>query len=424
MRLKIHCTIPITALVLAACLFFGASALAEPVKPIRLGCAGSFKATPWAMGGLSGIQLAVEEINAAGGVNVGGAKRPFELITVDTRDEEPGVPVSECLLGIEKLILDQKVDVLCGGPTMSEASMATIDLAAKHNIVNYVCMGTWTPSWPKKVGEGIKKYGTSFKATTNVAQVLTQGVEMLESLRKDYGYSSAYTIIQDCLFARAGMGAFTKIAAAKGWKIVGSDAVPMGTSDYSPELIRAKKSGADVLLYWWADITGSILYKQFIDLQIPALPVGFSPATQEHEVYKEMGGKVEYFVFAVGQAGAISSKLPGGVKFQQAFEKKFTRKPFGASAAGYMGPYVVKDAIERANSLKTEDLVATLEKTDYMGISGKIQFDKNHEITYSDDPSKGVVQAWGQWIEGNRVCVWPTTVTDLKIALPPWMGKK
>ncbi|MBI2183220.1 MAG: ABC transporter substrate-binding protein, partial [Deltaproteobacteria bacterium] len=48
--------------------------------------------------------LAVEEINAKGGVQVGKARRPFRLEVLDTRDLEPGVPLSEALLVVEKLI--------------------------------------------------------------------------------------------------------------------------------------------------------------------------------------------------------------------------------------------------------------------------------------------------------------------------------
>src|SRR3989339_389005 len=48
-----------------------------------------------------GIKLAVEEINAAGGVNVGGKKRPFSVEGIDTRGLEPSVPVSDALLGLE-----------------------------------------------------------------------------------------------------------------------------------------------------------------------------------------------------------------------------------------------------------------------------------------------------------------------------------
>ena len=44
------------------------------------------------------IKLAVEEINAKGGVTVGKEKRPFKVEAMDTRDLEPGVPTSDALL--------------------------------------------------------------------------------------------------------------------------------------------------------------------------------------------------------------------------------------------------------------------------------------------------------------------------------------
>ena len=57
---------------------------------------------------LKAVQMAVEEINAAGGVSVGGEKRPFKLESIDLRDAAAGVPVPEALLGLEKIILEKK----------------------------------------------------------------------------------------------------------------------------------------------------------------------------------------------------------------------------------------------------------------------------------------------------------------------------
>ena len=62
------------------------------------------------------IKLAVEEINAKGGVTVGKEKRPFKVEAMDTRDLEPGVPTSDALLVVEKLILEKNADFIVGGP--------------------------------------------------------------------------------------------------------------------------------------------------------------------------------------------------------------------------------------------------------------------------------------------------------------------
>ncbi len=78
-----------TIVMLLAILVILPTSSALAVKPIVLGC-------PLSTSFLYGwdaeraITLAVEEINAAGGVNVAGKKRPFKVEVIDTRDLEPG----------------------------------------------------------------------------------------------------------------------------------------------------------------------------------------------------------------------------------------------------------------------------------------------------------------------------------------------
>src|SRR5512136_1832697 len=100
-----------------------------------------------------GIKLAVDEINAAGGVAVGGKKHPFKVEVIDTRDLEPGVPVSEALLGVEKLILEKKADFLIGGPVRSEAALASMDLLNRYKKVSILTTGVLTPAYTQKVAE-------------------------------------------------------------------------------------------------------------------------------------------------------------------------------------------------------------------------------------------------------------------------------
>ena len=51
---------------------------------------------------LKAVEMAVEEINAKGGVKIGAATRPIKIESIDIRDASPGVPVSEALLGTRK----------------------------------------------------------------------------------------------------------------------------------------------------------------------------------------------------------------------------------------------------------------------------------------------------------------------------------
>ena len=83
---------------------------------------------------MKAVEMAVDEINKAGGVKVGDKQMPFKVVSIDIRDASPGVPVPEALLGMEKLILEQKPNALVVGPFRSEALMAAMDLLAKHKV--------------------------------------------------------------------------------------------------------------------------------------------------------------------------------------------------------------------------------------------------------------------------------------------------
>jgi CheY-like chemotaxis protein len=255
--------------------------------------------------------------------------------------------------------------------------------------------------------------------------VLDRTVDVhIRKIREKLALSKAFCIIDDVLFCRNAMDAFAGMAEKKGFTILGREAVPHGSTDFSPALMKAKRSGADLLFFWTNLATTTVFFKQFIDLEVPALPIGFAAGAQEHEVYKVVGGKVEYITFPNPHANITSLKAPGALQFQQAFENKFGRKPFGGSGNAYVGAYLLKDVIERTGSLETSALVAALEKCDYASMNGRIRFDGNHESIYSlYDPKEGVVPVWSQWQGGRRVAIWPPALADAEIKLPPWMKR-
>ena len=100
-----------------------------------------------------GIKLAAEEINAAGGVKVGDQKRPFQVEVIDTRDLEPGVPTSDALLALEKLILERKADFIIGGPVRSEAALAAMPLLSKYKKISILTTGSLTPKYNETVAQ-------------------------------------------------------------------------------------------------------------------------------------------------------------------------------------------------------------------------------------------------------------------------------
>jgi branched-chain amino acid transport system substrate-binding protein len=89
-----------------------------------------------------------------------------------------------------------------------------------------------------------------------------------------------------------------------------------------------------------------------------------------------------------------------------------------------MAVYVLKDAIERARSLDADKVIEALEKTDLMGVYGRLRFDpKSHQVIPSTDPKEGAVGSILQWQAGKRVVVYPKSIATGEIQLPPWMKK-
>jgi branched-chain amino acid transport system substrate-binding protein len=67
-------------------------------------------------------------------------------------------------------------------------------------------------------------------------------------------------------------------------------------------------------------------------------------------------------------------------------------------------------------------VVAELEKTDVMGVYGRLRFDpKSHQVIPANDPKEGAVGSILQWQNEQRVVVYPPSIAKGEILLPPWM---
>ncbi|HVN22479.1 MAG TPA: ABC transporter substrate-binding protein [Syntrophorhabdales bacterium] len=370
-----------------------------------------------------GIKLAVEEINAAGGVAIGGKKRPFAVEVIDTRDLEPQVPVSEALLGVEKLILEKKADFLIGGPVRSEAALAAMDLLNKYKKVSIVTTGVLTPAYTKKVEDNYAKYKYCFRNTSHVGVMIGEFAVLFDDLKKSQGFNQAYIMVQDVAHARGGGEAMKKTLTERGWTVGDMKVYPTGTTDYSVGLTDAAKKNSQVLFLWMDMPESAILLKQWSDMKSKALPMGFVNAAEQPGFWKASGGRTEYLLVNLVNAGNSPSKTtPWTMKFCDAYKKKWGLEPEGyGTSSSYMAVYQLKAAIEKANSVDSDAVVKGLEDIDIMGVYGRMRFDKkSHEIIPSLDPKEGAVTSIIQWQAGKRVQVFPPKAADGKILYPPW----
>lgn len=398
---------------------FASGDLAEAKgEPIVIGC-------PVSMGVFYGPDcrdaqlLAIKEINANGGVKVGEDMRPLKLVIEDTRAMEPGVPVTESLLAVERLITVHKADFLVGGPVRSEASFAARGLTNTYKKISIITTGSYSP----KYGDG-QKYPYCFRLTGHVGFEITKvHLGLLNHIKEKFGFTKIYIMVQDVKHARAAGDLVAKLAEKAGFEILGKDVYPTGATDYSMGLLAAKGKGAQIMFMWIDMPELSILAKQYYDMKIAALPVGYMGPAEHLGWWSSTEGKGEFFVVDLLNAGnAPSEATPWTMKFVKAFEKEYGHEPdaYGVSTS-YMAVHVLKDAIERAGTLDTDAVAKALKETDIMGVYGRVRFDENNEIIQSLDPEEGAVGTIVQWQDGKRISVYPESIKVGDIELPSWM---
>ncbi len=218
---------------LVLCLLFAASSVFAQ-SPIRIGWLSSLTGplSSAAIAENQGVQFAVDEINAAGGIN----GRKLELITRDTSGE----PTKAVNLAKQLAFVD-KVDFIIG-PVNSGESLATVPIVAKAGIPNIV-IGA--------IDELVdaRKFPLAFRPiNTNTQWIAAANNYALNVLKKKKiavigdtsGYGTASSRLAEGLLDKAGV------------KPVYSVLVDPNKTDLTDELNKAKAAGADVIMPWSA----------------------------------------------------------------------------------------------------------------------------------------------------------------------------
>jgi len=401
------------------------SALGE--EPILIG-------VPTALTALEGkeslraVEMAVEDINAKGGVKVGDIKRPLKVETIDLRDASPGVPVSEALLGLEKIITEKKPAALVVGPFRSEALMAGMDIIAKYKVP---LLGTiaMSPKSEEKIKSDPEKYKYCFRVTLSAAHLVKYLASTLDFIHKEFGFNKVFAMYQDVLWARATAEGTTKVAVEKfGWENAGAEVYPTGSSDFSAGLAKAKSKGAQVILPVFDMPQSGILLKQWQGMRISVMISGTIAPMAGPGAWKAQEGKIGGLInanYEIG-SGIPTEKYTPAKMFYEAYLKKYG-VPMEAAhgpAPSYDAVFILAEAIERAGSLDADKLVVEVKKTDRQGVIGRIKFDDGNQVIYGDDPSKTAAGCVSQWTgDGKRVIVFPESIAEGKIKLPEWVKK-
>jgi len=177
-----------------------------------------------------GIQLAVKEINDAGGID----GRQVELITRDTQSDP-----TKAVNGAAELTRGQKVSVVFG-PVNSGESLAVVPLLARTNTPQL------HPCWVDTLTDP-QKYPMCFRnAPTNQQIGAAANRYVLEVLKR-----KKVAVISDTTgYGTASVNAYVPMLKEKGAEVVYQGNVDAANPDLKPELLRMQSAGAEAIMPW------------------------------------------------------------------------------------------------------------------------------------------------------------------------------
>jgi urea transport system substrate-binding protein len=344
-----------TLLAAAACttLLAAPALAAEPIKigvPVGLSGANSVVAPSV----VQSAQLAVEEINAKGGV----LGRQLALEVADDASGAAGAQKA-----FDSLVFQKKVDVLISMET-SAARNAALPIVARGK-VPYIYTSFY---------EG--KSCSPFMYVN--AWVPEQQVPpIVDYFNKEKGAKKFFLIGSDYAFGR-GMLAFTKAYIEKtGGKVVGEEYLPMDGSDWTSVISKLKSAAPDALITSTAGGAPNVTLTKQLRAAGVALPYG-NLAVDEGTA-KGMGTDAEGIYLSASYVTGIDSAA--NKSFLAAMQTKFgaeLKTPNDLSVPDYEAVYAFKAAAEKAGSTEQAKVLKALGEVSVEGPRGKIDMSKQH----------------------------------------------
>jgi urea transport system substrate-binding protein len=370
---------------LVLCALLALPALAEsPIKigvPVGLSGANSVVAPSV----VQSAELAVEEINKAGGV-LG------RTLALEVADDGSGAAGAQ--KAFDSLIFQKKVDALISMET-SAARNAGLPLVQRgktpfiytsfyegRSCNPYLYVNAWVPE--------------------------QQVPPIVDHFMKANNAKSFFLIGSDYAFGR-GMLQFTRAYIEKqGGKVVGEEYLPMDGSDWTPILSKLRSSGADALVTSTAGGAPNVtLTKQ---LRAAGITLPYGNLAVDEGTAKSMGTDAEGIFISASYVTSIDA--PANKKFLADMKAKFgdqLKTPNDLSVPEYEGVYAYKAALEKAKSTKADDVIKALAEVSVDGPRGTVQMNKERHAPLTmylgqvqADGSVKVIQAFKNVDPGDQ----------------------
>jgi branched-chain amino acid transport system substrate-binding protein len=289
---------------------------------------------------LTGCQLAVEQINAKGGI----LGRQAELLIEDSSSGDAGTAVQKA----RKLIDRDKVNFLLGNVN-SGLSLAMAQVSNEKRILHIV------PGGHTDAITGSTCHWNVFRVC-NTTRMLTNAIA--KSLMDRYG-KKMYFITSDYAFGHTLQEGYDANLKQYGGTKLGEDLVPLGTTDFSSYLIKAQATKPDVLVFLanGDDLLNAL--KQAVQFGLDKR-IHLAGANTELEVLEGLPPEARIGDW-VAEWYHIQPGVPHVDEFVAAIKKKTGRVPTARTWFGFVGAWSCALAANKAKSLDALKMARALD---------------------------------------------------------------
>lgn len=314
-----------------------------------------------------GAQIAVDEINAAGGLEVGGLRYTIRLVVEDNQDVAPSAAAAAT-----KLITQDNVLALIG----PNASRMAIPAAIVANNMSTPMISPWS---------------TAVETTQNRPYVFRaafiddfQGEVVAAFAREQLGAQTAAVLFDIASDYNKGIAEiFRDRFTAAGGRIVAFESYTTGDRDFSSQLTNIRVQNPDVLFLpnYYSEVPLQV--QQARRLGYTGHIVG-SDSWGNEEIIALGGALMEGLFFSTHYAPDIAT--PVARQFIEAYQARYGSPPDDVAALTYDSFGLLFQAIQEAGRLDREAIREALANiTDFEGVTGSMTF------TGTGDPIKSAV---------------------------------
>jgi branched-chain amino acid transport system substrate-binding protein len=329
------------------------------------------------------IKLWVDEVNAAGGLDVGGVKHTIEVVEYDDQTS-----AETAIQNIQRLATVDKVDFIVT-PYSTGINVATAPIIAQYGYPHIT-----TSAATDGVAEFAKRWPNSFWMLGTATQLANGTVESLIKLRDkgEIGNKVALVHVADA-FGLELVGAAKPALEAAKFEIVYEASFPLGTQDLAPVISGAKAANPDAFVgFSYPGETFALTEQaQIQELNVGAFYTGVGTAFPP---FAKRFGKAAEGVMGIGGIDIENPKVADYIKRHT--ESAGSGPDFWASATTYAGLQILGQAITAAGTKDRAAVIEAIKSGTFDTIIGEVKFVDNV------NPNVWTV---GQWRDGNFVAV-------------------